>query len=160
VPALERLHHDPTLSVFALGNVCVGVWRDAPKKGQISALQNAFFSHAGKHKELALANLIVSGTPIFPEEARKEAALLPLDKRGKIRATAHVILVGGFAGAATRAFLSGITLITRTTGHTGVFSQIPPASKWLEERIPKVPGIAWRPGELETALGQAAETPA
>jgi hypothetical protein len=111
-------------------------------------------------KDLALANLIVSGTPIFPEDARKEAAALQRDRRARIRATAHVVMVQGFAGAATRAFLSGITLITRTNGHTKVFSQIQPAALWLETSIPKVPGVMFRAGDLLGALERASTTPA
>ena len=159
MPALERLHHDPTLTVYALGNLCIAVWRDAPKKGQVAMVQHSFFSQAGKHGHLALVNLIVSGTPNFTEDTRQEAKALQHDKRGKIHATAYVILVGGFAGAATRAFISGVTLLTRTKSHTRVFADIPSSVRWLEGEIPKVPGVSWRIGELLENLVRAAATP-
>lgn len=156
MPALERLHEDETLTVYAAGNLGIGVWADAPKKGQIQTLHHAFFDHVGRLRKAAYANVILGGTPKFGDFAREEALAMVKDRRLAVLATAHVILIGGFAGAATRAFLSGVTLITSSRGSMArTFGDVPPAAAWLETAIPRVEGVVWKPGDVRRAMEEA-----
>jgi hypothetical protein len=89
--------------------------------------------------------------PRFNDEARKAAAQLARDIAPIATGTAHVILLDGFAGAATRMFLSTLTLLSRAPTPTTVHSTVAAGAAWLANHAP--PG--WAAPRIEAAYAMA-----
>ena len=136
-------------------NVLVLRWADAPKG--IAELRE--FEKIGRKltseydKKAILASVIVSGTPKFSQEARDEVTRLtrtPMFHLG----TAQIILVGGLAGVAVRAFLSTSVLVARPSTPTKVFAQLDPGIDWILARLHEGP-VSWTRGDLAAFLNRA-----
>ena len=130
-------------------NVAVTVWFDAPRTSlALLEMEKVGKKLLAAHKEeTALLNVIVSGTPSFSEEVRKEVTRIMADDTLFARASAHVILVEGFVGSAVRAFVSTALVLSRTTTPNKVFGDLDGAASWLTQRLDKGP-VAWSPGDL------------
>jgi hypothetical protein len=142
---VEVLHDEPKFGLAARRNLIVALWRDAPRVEWFRAIREVAWPHAsGVPEGGGWINLIVSGTPRFSDEARREAA--EVSKRDDLytRGTAHVVTLPGLAGAATRAFLGTIFLLARSKTPTKVFATTADASQWLAPLL----GAQWTPGEI------------
>lgn len=130
-------------------NVAVVVWFDAPR----TALELLEMEKVGKkllaqYKEsTALFNVIVSGTPSFSEEVRKEVTRITADDTLFALASAHVLLVEGFVGSAVRAFVSTALVVSRTKTPNKVFADVDGAATWVKPKLDTGP-VVWTPGDL------------
>ena len=124
------LHQDATFRLAHLGCLVAAVWLDAPTLEQMKvfARHSRIISRANEGS--ALFNLIVDGTPSFDSAVRAEAEALSKESVNR-RGAVHVILVDGWRGAATRAFLSGIVMLRRSTTPTKVVADAPTALKHM-----------------------------
>ncbi len=156
---LRLLHRDATLAVYWRGNLMIAVWHDAPTSDQLRRLEAlALDREVDDASALLLVNLVISGTPRFDYDVREQVGRLIKEGRSFRLGTAHVVLVPGLAGVATRAFLSAYLLLSRgAAGPVRLFTEIEPAAKWgaslLDERAPGV----WTAAELADTLKQARE---
>jgi hypothetical protein len=130
-------------------NVAVAAWFDAPRvKLELLEMEKVGKRLLAQYKEeTALFNVIVSGTPSFSEEVRKEVTRITSDDALFARASAHVLLVEGFVGSAVRAFVSTALVISRTTTPNKVFADFEAAAAWVKLQLDKGP-IVWTPGDL------------
>ena len=90
--------------------------------------------HARREQgHLALLNIVIGGTPKFSAEVRELAATRMRD--GTYDVVAHVILLPGFVGSATRAFISTITLLGRVNGPSKIVADLHTAVDWLVQSL-------------------------
>jgi hypothetical protein len=82
-------------------------------------------------KGIALLNVVQGGgVPNFADDMRE--AVMDLNRGSDDDlGVAHVVLVGGLVGAATRAFISTTTLVSRPKMPTRTFGELDPAAAWL-----------------------------
>jgi hypothetical protein len=107
---------------------------------------------------LALAwydlDVVVRGTPSFPDQVREEGRRLIETTHGWGGVTSHIIEVEGFAGTATRMFLSTMLLMGRgRASNQRVFARAPEGCAWLANVLSRVEN-PWSVAELEQAYGE------
>lgn len=124
------LYHDPTFRLAHVGCVIAATWLDAPKLEQMKILGRHSRVVSRAHDGSALFNLVIDGTPSFDSAVRAEAETLTKESVNR-RGAVHVILVDGWRGAATRAFLSGIVMLRRSSTPTKVVADAPTALKHM-----------------------------
>jgi hypothetical protein len=137
MPTLRAVHEDRTLRLVTCESLVIAVWSDAPDLPQMRALGAALRTQARAFPRAnALMNVVVRGTPNFSEPVRKEALRLARDPSLAGVGSAHLILMGGLTGVATRAFLSTVALVgtTRATP-VKVFSEAAATAEWLADRL-------------------------
>lgn len=139
VARLELLHEDATLRIAGHRSVMLAGWWDAPTGAQMAVLRRCSEQFQDRHPEGAgFWDAIVSGTPAFTAEVREEAAALSARDDLFACGTAHVILIEGFRGTATRMFLSTVTLLGRPKNPARVFGEAAPAAEWLADGLAPV----------------------
>jgi hypothetical protein len=132
----EILHDDAILRLGVSRNVILTVWFNAPEPSQVRAMGRALGTIATRYaSDFGIFVVAESGTPNFKDEIRGELAKIVRDPRLQGSGAAYAILVNGFAGVATRAFLSTIFLVARGSSPNKVFSDVAPAAAWLAPRV-------------------------
>ena len=132
----QILHDDAILRLAVSRNVVFMVWLNAPEPGQVRAMGRALGTIATRYaSDFGIFVVAEAGTPNFGDEIRGELAKLVRDPRLQGSGAAYAILVNGFAGVATRAFLSTIFLVARGASPNKVFSDVPAAAAWLAPRV-------------------------
>src|SRR5262245_41862490 len=138
------LHEDATLRIETRDDLLVVVWRDAPTGPQMLAFEKAAREHARAWPSgNACANLVVSGTPRFTDDVRTAAARMSRDRTLLGLGVAHIVLVAGLRGVATRAFLGGIVLVAGLSRRAHVFGEIDPSAAWLAEKLSRGGAGGW-----------------
>jgi hypothetical protein len=133
--AVQEHYHDPTLRIVSERHAVLVAWRNAPTAEQMRALIRVARSISKLHpNKMMFWNAVLGGTPNFSEDVRKEVAYLTSERSLQGTATAHLILIDGFAGAATRAFFGAVMLATRTPVPTKVFGDVKTAAAWMAQR--------------------------
>ena len=149
-------YEDGTFRITIASNLLLATWFDAPTEGQMREFRRASVAMQKDHpKGTASANLVCDGTPRFHPGVRDEAARLMRERIHRL-GSAHVVLVDGLRGSATRAFLNTAILVGRPKAPSRVFAALPPAidqlSVWL------APGPQrWSRGDLERVVARAIE---
>ena len=128
------LHRDPTFVVCARGPLLATLWWDAPTMPQMMAFER----HAAAHTKssggaTALAQFVVDGIPRFANDVRRQAEHLTREYFDV--GIAHVIEMEGLKGAAVRAFLSSLILISRDSKPVKVFSKAEDAATWIATQL-------------------------
>jgi hypothetical protein len=159
MPAWKVVHEDPTLRIWAMRELLIAGWFNAPV-----AQQMRIVARAGKEIGHAyptgagLANVIVRGTPRFDDDVRQEGIRMAREQTFR-RGSCHVVLVGGLAGAAARAFMSMVLLVGRkgvgdTASPAKVFGDIDAAARWFSPML----GQHWSiPEVVEVFAAMAAQ---
>lgn len=153
--ANQRIYQDRNFRLESHRNVMIAVWSEAPTLPQARVLHREAELFA-KHNPggQSFANIVAGGVPMFTEPVRDE--LVKLGKSHSIftLGSAHIILVGGMAGSAVRAFLSTVFLISRPQAPNRVFGSIAEAVTWLHGRLGGSQA-QWTGNELRDAIEQA-----
>ncbi len=124
---IEELWSDEVLNLRREGKLLVAGWFDAPRIEHMLKVEEVAKAHG---HELALCNAVVRGKPRFTEDVRE--AGIRMVRRNAFRAgSAHLILVEGLAGAATRAFLGMILLVGKANQQARVFGETDAAGRFL-----------------------------
>lgn len=150
-----KVHEDPTLRMVSHRNVMFTVWTDAPTLSQVRVFHRESEVFTRSHPSgQVLVNMVLGGVPLFTEPVRDE--LVKIMKQGTTYTlgTAHLILVGGMAGSAVRAFLSTAMLLARPKVPNRVFGTVADAAVWVHERLGGA-GAQWTVNELRDALEDA-----
>ena len=146
--AVARFTHDR--------NVAVAAWFEAPRTSvELLEMEKVGKKLLSQYKEeTALFNVIVSGTPSFSEEVRKEVTRITSDDTLFAKASAHVLLVEGFVGSAVRAFVSTALVLSRTKTPNKVFADVDGAATWVKTKLDGGP-VVWMPGDLVGLMRRA-----
>lgn len=126
--------HDDVLVSVVERNCLATAWYNAPRPGHFKELlrqvRRMHREHPGPILQL---NVVVRGVPRFEDAMRVEAGELVRETRHIRGYTAHVIEMGGVAGAATRMFISTLALMSSRRGSVRVFAEPAPACAWLSQ---------------------------
>jgi hypothetical protein len=144
-------YHDDVLVTIAQRNVLALAWYDAPRGGHLlEVLRTVQDVHRTTGVTPHLLNVVVRGTPRFPEQVREEGGRLVRETAPIGGITAHIIEVEGLAGTATRVFLSTMLLLGRGKGTSmRVFAEHREACAWLAQTISRPGRPQWTGAELE-----------
>jgi hypothetical protein len=141
-------------------NVAVTVWFDAPRvKLELLEMEKVGRKISSQYKgTTVLFNVVVSGTPSFSEEVRKEVTRISADDTLYALGSAHVLLVEGFVASAVRAFMSTALTLSRTKTPNKVFANLDEAATWAKSQLDKGP-VVWMPGDLVALVRQTITKP-
>jgi hypothetical protein len=135
-------------------NLLALAWYDAPRPGHLPAVLRVVDDLHRAHGKYGLLDVVVRGTPSFPEQVREEGRLLIEHTHGWGGVTSHVIEVEGFAGTATRMFLSTMLLMGRgRASDQKVFAKAPEACTWLANVLSRAQN-PWSAAELERVYAE------
>jgi len=114
-------YSDAILRIVVEPGLCIARWADAPLAHHFPRVTEAMHQAAQGSGGAALFNVVDARgkLPRFDEEVRKAATRMARDITPYARATAHVLLLDGFTGAAVRMFLSTLALLTRSSAPDG-----------------------------------------
>jgi hypothetical protein len=155
---LEQHYEDSTLRMASCRNAYFVVWSDAPTGEQMRTFDRGGHEFDAKHPGGTVCfNIIVGGRPKFTADVREAAAEMSARDDIYRLGTAHVVLVDGMKGAATRAFLGTIVLLTRPK-MTRVFGELAAACEFLGEGLTRS-GVKWTRAELLEAAQAAVNPP-
>ena len=145
----EVRHHDDVLVMLTNRNLLALAWYDAPRPGHLVSVLHVVDELHRKNGFYGLLNIVVRGTPSFPEQVRQEGRRLIEETTGWGGVTAHVMEVEGFAGTATRMFLSTMMLLGRgRSSNAQFFGTHREGCAWLAPRLSKQER-SWSAAELE-----------
>lgn len=130
-------------------NLLALAWYDAPRPGHLLAVQRVVEDLHKTHGKYGLLDVVVRGTPSFPDQVREEGRRLIETTHGWGGVTAHIIEVEGFAGTATRMFLSTMLLMGRgRAADQKVFARSNEGCAWLSNVLSRNENT-WSAAELE-----------
>lgn len=145
----ELRHHDDVLVMVVHRNLLALAWYDAPRPGHLLEVLRTVEDLHRRNGFYGLLNVVVRGTPSFPEQVREEGRRLIQETTGWGGVTAHVMEVEGFAGTAARMFLSTMMLVGRgRSSNAQFFGDHHTGCEWLAPRLTK-PERPWSIAELE-----------
>jgi hypothetical protein len=132
----EILQDEAVLRLGISRNLVICAWRDAPSASDVQAMSRAITRTARKYPgDFGVYSAVLRGTPKFSDEVRAELGKVVTDPNAQGRGAAHVIVLDGFAGTATRAFLNTIFLVGRAHASNKVFADHASAAAWLAPRL-------------------------
>jgi len=148
-------YEDPVIRIVTHENLVAAGWFDAPSMDQMRALDRALTSMRRRHKKLAFVNVIVEGTPRFSKEVSDEASRQTQAGDGTDLASVHLILVGGLVGAAVRAFMGTVILVSRPKSPTKVMSDPKEAARFLALHLGAGGHRPWSEAEVLSVIEMA-----
>lgn len=152
-------HHDDVLVLLTRRNLLALAWYDAPRPGHLLTVLRVVEDVHRTHGKYGLLDGVVRGTPSFPEQVRDEGRRLIETTQGWGGVTSHVIEVEGFAGTATRMFLSTMLLMGRgRAADQKVFARSPEACTWLSNVLSRAEN-PWSSAELERIYAELRAIP-
>ena len=138
----ELRYHDDVLVLLVRHNILALAWYNAPRAGHLlEVMRQVHAVHRATQISPCLYNIVIRGTPRFPDEVREDAARLVRETSDYRSTTAHVIEVEGLAGTAARMFLSTMVLLSRHKPNVRVFSDHQEAATWIEDSTGAVSGV-------------------
>lgn len=138
---------DARLRLVVDQGLCVARWLDSPQPHHFPHVTTAMRRAAEETTRAALFNVVDAKgkMPRFDDAVRQSAAKMARDITPVAAATAHVLLLDGFSGAAVRMFLSTLTLLMRSSAPTSVHATVAAGAIWLAERAP----AGWTAARIE-----------
>lgn len=134
--ALTPVFEDATTSMLFAENLAFVVWRSAPSADHVRRWHRFALDHGrGPHAPGACVDIILQGTPSFSDEMRRETQRFASDAKVFPRGMSHVVLMGGLAGSAVRAFIGTIMLIAKPVAPAKVFGDFDAASPWMQKLL-------------------------
>jgi hypothetical protein len=134
-PMDVRIHaRDETLCLMSIGNWLIPCWKTAPDIARFTQVDKATAETLKRFPEGISVIVIIESLVGLPgDEARRANASLIKRYEHVLRSQALVVESSGFRSAALRAFLSGVTLMTRSRAPTRVFPYAAEAIRWTAE---------------------------
>jgi hypothetical protein len=150
-PALR--HGDEILRIVVDRGLCVARWADTPAALHFPLITTAMREAAAELGRAGLLNVIDAAgkVPRFSEPVRQAAVRMARDITPLAAATAHVVLLKGFSGAAVRMFLSTLNLLARGGPIATVHATLTAGAEWL---APRTPG-EWTAARISSAYALA-----
>ncbi|MFO0615665.1 MAG: hypothetical protein U0414_23930 [Polyangiaceae bacterium] len=143
--ALTVVFEDAATSMVFAENLALVVWRNAPTSDHVRRWHRFALDHArGPHAPGACVDIIVNGTPSFTDEMRQETNRFAGDPKVFPRGMSHVVLMGGLAGSAVRAFIGTVMLLVKPPAPAKVFGDFDAASRWMQPLL----GPSWSVAEI------------
>lgn len=151
-PTLKMTTADADWSCASWNSVLLLVWRGATTVARARLAMATLTTLAGAHREgIGLVVVIEPGAPNPDAEARTILTDTMRQLGTKVVGAAYLVPVGGFVGAAVRAAITGLGLMSRVAYPLKVVATASEAASWLATRLPG----SVEPSELERAVEAA-----
>lgn len=137
------------------GNLLLGAWWHAATLDHVEALREATARclEGAQGFCTAVVALDASGVFSFADDVRKALVELVSETEETGKGTAFIVMRRGFMGAAMRAFMTGVFLVSRTKEPSRAFALPGPGAAWLAERFRQFdPGTTHTTEAIETVL--------
>lgn len=145
------VYEDDIMRQAVVRNIHIVAWFNAPTVDHMHAYGRcARRVYARYRGQSAFFNLAVDGRPTFSDDVRK-ASVDYVNEGAHQLGAAHVILIPGFVGVTTRAFLGTVILLARPPNPTKVFDDIETAAAWQATNLASFPGEKWNPRDIVDA---------
>jgi len=149
-PHYEQFFEDSVATIGVAANLVIVTWHAASEDvRRIQRLSDCLEATSSRYVQgVGLLNVFVDGTPKFGDEVR--AASLELGRKSQRYAIAgaHVIMLPGLRGTATRAFMSTLFLVGGLNRIAGIFRTTQEAFPWLLDRMSQSPEVKWSHADL------------
>jgi hypothetical protein len=143
------VYKSPSLEVGTARNLLVAAWNETPTVADMVGLTSAARALNRPYpKGSGLINLVLRGTPKFTDEVRAAFVKVNSDPMAFSLGSARVLLVGGMAAVAVRAFLNTVSLVSKRVRPVRTFLGVAEAAEWLAPKL-SVGGLAWSAAEVE-----------
>ncbi len=137
MPDAVTFHHDAKLCCVDVGGVAFVTWYEAPQMAQLVVLRGFTHELRARYPDgYVFLSVIFRGVPTFTNEVRNEAAAITRESQAWAFATAHVVLITGFVGAAVRSFLNTMMLLSRPKQPIKVLSDLEDGIDFVLEHVP------------------------
>lgn len=145
----ETLLVSPDLVLGRSGNLSIAIWRSKPTAAGAAALDRHFRSMSTTHPDGFGSLIIIEEQTANPDEAMRRAITDTMDRAAEeLLSVAVVLEAKGFAAAALRAALTGMSMMTRSRFPRRFVSSVEEALPWLVKGLTTDSGRALTPVEL------------
>jgi hypothetical protein len=135
----RRSHHRHADEDYALGayqNAVIALWRRDTKVDAVSALGSYIAERCARYPDGIVLLQVIEETAIAPGGmARRALARMHGAHAGSIRRSALVFTKRGFAGAAVRAVMTGVTMLHPPAFQHELFASVRDAIPWIERDL-------------------------
>jgi hypothetical protein len=133
-------------------NLALVLWMRETQPSAVTAMGNLLGELAERNGRIVLLQIVEPGA-IMPSTAVRDAISLLLKEHAPAMLGSAVVFEGdGFRGAAARAVVSTMALVTRLSFPHQIFASVPVALRWLDERQPA--GGYYLRDQLESAVAR------
>ena len=133
-------YRDPALTIGGSGPLVAVVWKGEPTAERVRAIctvsRRAFPKLA---KGFAFVVFLEDTTSTPDAESRRTLADLMIELAAGLRAVAYIVPGAGFAAAAKRAVITGLSLAARPPYPIKVFPTVEQAERYLVPLLPATP---------------------
>lgn len=117
-------------------DLLICVWRGRPPLECVKVFEGALLYVAKRAPGVRMLHISELSAELPAQDARSALASVMKEHGALIRATAVTVLATGARGAAVRAAITGLYLLSRNPAPTKVFDAVEPATSWLEGENP------------------------
>jgi hypothetical protein len=132
---LEVYRNNPRAVVARSRNLLVSIWRSDVEFADVKHTEEARNDITRDHSQYGTLVVAERGALRMSANARREASRIAQTGNAVSRGTALVIAVDGFAGAAMRAAVTAVQILSRGKAPTRNFDQVEPAARWIFEQL-------------------------
>jgi hypothetical protein len=136
---LQIFQENERVAIATWNDVLISIWRSDVEPDDLKPAEEAQAALMEAHPRYATLAVAEAGALRMSSEARKEAARMTRLGQKACNAVAVVIGVEGFRGAAVRAAITAVNLISGARVPQRSFGQVDPAAAWLLERLQRTP---------------------
>jgi hypothetical protein len=156
----EIVYEDAILRIAQHRNLVIIAWDNAPTLEHLATCERAARASNRLNPDgIGLMCLMLDrGIPRFTDDVREEVARFNRSPSLFPLGVANVMLMGGIAGIAVRAFVNTAALLGRPAVPTKAFSDLTEATDWLAPRLRTASAPRWNPSNVR-ALAQALMLP-
>jgi len=117
-------------------DLLICVWRGRPPLECVKVFEGALLYVSKGAPGVRMLHISEASAEIPEQNARSALASVIKERGPLIRATAFALLAKGARGAAVRAAITGLYLLSRSPAPIKVFDSVKPAAFWLEGENP------------------------
>jgi len=129
------LHQSPRVVIATWRDILISIWRANVEVADMKPAQRGQAELMARYPRYGNLALAEKGALRMSSEARHEAARITEAGKASTGAVALVIALEGFAGAAVRAAVTGVHILSRSKIPQKSFDQVAPAAHWLFEKM-------------------------
>jgi hypothetical protein len=130
---------NPRAVIARSRDIIVSVWRSDVEVADVKPTEAARLDLARDHSRYATLVVAERGALRMSAEARKEAGRIAATGNAASRGSALVISVEGFIGAAVRAAVTAVHILSRSKAPMRSFDKVLPAASWVFEQLGRDP---------------------
>jgi hypothetical protein len=155
VALTEILYKEAAFRLGVCQNLVIPAWSTTPDVAHIRAFGRALGAVAAKYqRDFGVFDVVLGGKPSIDERTREVLIEVLRDPRFDGHIAAHVVMLPSFQGAAVRAFLNTVALVSRMRTTSRSFSELREAAAWMAPRLSQGGRETWTEEEVLAAQAE------